>query len=235
MVIRLASQQPGLWLSPLFYGVFGHRWQYCFQGSTSRCETRCSGLLRGLAWFVYSDPRLELHMTLFALRGQLLTFGVEDRQRPRRSLSLVTRSSRQPADLTSVRLCRPSRHLAPRFASRSSLLYKRWCHSVRQARERRKRLELGNLSLQPCGLTNPARQSLASSRKRVLRGGGRLPLRSVDSESQCHAIEPRNLCSREPPLLTQAGAAPRRRNGLACIGPTGVLEQGEGHEGRSGT
>ena len=36
------------------------------------------------------------------------------------------------------------------------------CHSVRQARERRKRLELGNLSLQPCGLTNPARQSLKS-------------------------------------------------------------------------
>jgi len=47
--------------------------------------------------------------------------------------------------------------------------------------------------MQPCGLTNPARQSLASSRKRVLRGGGRPPLRSVDSESQCRAIEPRNL------------------------------------------
>ena len=47
--------------------------------------------------------------------------------------------------------------------------------------------------MQPCGLTNPARQSLASSRKRVLRGGGRPPLRSVDSESQCRATEPRNL------------------------------------------
>ena len=80
-------------------------------------------------------------------------------------------------------------------------------HSVRKARERRKRLELGNLSSQPCGLTNPARQSLASGRKRVLRGGRKLPLRSVDSESQCRAIEPRNLLSRERPLLTQAGAA----------------------------
>ena len=97
-------------------------------------------------------------------------------------------------------------------------------HSVRKARERRKRLELGNLSSQPCGLTNPARQSLASSRKRVLRGGRKLPLRSVDSESQCRASEPRNLRSRERPSLTQAGAAPRRRNGLVCIGPTGALD-----------
>ena len=60
--------------------------------------------------------------------------------------------------------------------------------------------------MQPCGLTNPARQSLASSRKRVLRGGGRPPLRSVDSESRCRAIEPRNLHWQEPLLLTQAGA-----------------------------
>src|SRR5437879_5127344 len=55
----------------------------------------------------------------------------------------------------------------------------KWCHSVRKARRRRKRLELGNLSLQPCGLTNPARQSLASSRKRVLRGGGKNGVRSI--------------------------------------------------------
>jgi len=88
--------------------------------------------------------------------------------------------------------------------------------------------------MQPCGLTNPARQSLASSRKRVLRGGGRHPLRSVDSESRCRAIEPRNLCSREPPLLTQAGAAPRRHNGLASFGPTGVQEQGAGTRGSLG-
>ena len=41
-----------------------------------------------------------------------------------------------------------------------------------RARDGRKRLELGNLSAQPCGLTNPARQSLASCWKRVLRGEG---------------------------------------------------------------
>jgi len=46
------------------------------------------------------------------------------------------------------------------------------CLCASKARERRKRLELRNLSSQPCGLTNPARQSLASSRKRVLRGEG---------------------------------------------------------------
>ena len=100
--------------------------------------------------------------------------------------------------------------------------------------EKGEEIELGNLSLQPCGLTNPARQSLASSRKRVLRGGGRPPLRSVDSESQCRAIEPRNLCSREPPLLTQAGAVPMRRTGLAYFGPTGVQEQGAGTRGSIG-
>src|SRR5262249_42871746 len=40
-----------------------------------------------------------------------------------------------------------------------------------------------------------------------------------------------NLRSREPPLLTQAGAAPRRRDGLAPFGPTGVPEQGAGTRG----
>ena len=43
-----------------------------------------------------------------------------------------------------------------------------------------------------------------------------------------HNCTGERLPLREPPLLTQAGAAPRRRNGLACIGPTGVLEQGVG-------
>ena len=82
------------------------------------------------------------------------------------------------------------------------------CHSVRQARERRKRLVLRNLSLQPCGLANPARQSLASSRKRVLRGGRKLQLRSVDSESQCRAIEPRNLLIAEATVVdTSEGRA----------------------------
>jgi hypothetical protein len=41
---------------------------------------------------------------------------------------------------------------------------------ARKAWERRKRLYRGNLSLEPCGVPTPARQSLASGRKRVLRG-----------------------------------------------------------------
>src|SRR5262249_27463375 len=45
-------------------------------------------------------------------------------------------------------------------------------------------------------ITSPARHSLASSRKRVLRGGLRPPLHSVDSQSRCRAIEPRNLRAR---------------------------------------
>ena len=42
-------------------------------------------------------------------------------------------------------------------------------------------------------VTNPVRQSRASSRKRVLRGEGRLSLRSVDSEIKRCVIEPRNF------------------------------------------
>ena len=45
---------------------------------------------------------------------------------------------------------------------------------------------------------------------------------------------PEIFCSREPPLLTQAGAVPRRRNGLAYFGPTGVQEQGAGTRGSLG-
>jgi hypothetical protein len=39
---------------------------------------------------------------------------------------------------------------------------------------------------------------------------------------------------REPPLCNQAGAAPTRRNGLACFGPTGVQEQGAETRGSLG-
>jgi len=42
-------------------------------------------------------------------------------------------------------------------------------------------------------VTNPVRQSRASSRKRVLRRGGQPPLRSVDSQIKRCAIEPRNF------------------------------------------
>ena len=40
-------------------------------------------------------------------------------------------------------------------------------------------------------VTNPAWQSRASRQKRVLRGGGRPPLRSVDSQVKGRVIEPR--------------------------------------------
>ncbi len=58
-------------------------------------------------------------------------------------------------------------------------------------------------------VTNPARQSRASSRKSVLRGERRLSLRSVDSEIKRCAIEPRNIpyCP-EPSSLSDAGAVP---------------------------
>jgi len=83
--------------------------------------------------------------------------------------------------------------------------------------------------MQPCGLTNPARKNLASIRKRVLRGGGvTLPAKRGQWLLMPCDWAPKTSFLREPPLFTQAGAAPRRRNGLACIGPTGVLEQGVG-------
>ena len=42
-------------------------------------------------------------------------------------------------------------------------------------------------------VTNPVRQSWAGSRKRVLRGGGRPSLRSVDSQVKGRVIEPRKF------------------------------------------
>ena len=57
-------------------------------------------------------------------------------------------------------------------------------------------------------VTNPVRQSRASSRKRVLRGAGRPSPRSVDSEIKRCVIEPRNYHRREPSSWTLAGAEP---------------------------
>lgn len=74
----------------------------------------------------------------------------------------------------------------------------------------------------------PPGRAWPGGRKRVLRGEGRPSLRSVDSESQCRAIEPRNLCSWEPPLLTQAGAVSETLQWPGVFGPAGVQEQGEG-------
>ena len=56
---------------------------------------------------------------------------------------------------------------------------------------------------------NPVRQSLrTSNRKRVLRGGGQLSLRGVDSETKCCVIEPRNPTCGEPPSSSYVGAMP---------------------------
>jgi hypothetical protein len=58
---------------------------------------------------------------------------------------------------------------------------------------------------------------LANSRKRVWRPAWeRSPRRSVDRQTASLDIEPRNVSRREPSLLTPAGAAAARRNGLAC-------------------
>ena len=76
-------------------------------------------------------------------------------------------------------------------------------------------------------VTNPVRQSRASSRKRVLRGGRRLSLRSVDSEIKRYVIEPRNFLVVSLRLGRKRGPS----QALATPGPTGV----PGHTGVGGT
>ncbi len=103
-----------------------------------------------------------------------------------------------------------------------------------EAWERRKRLELRNLSLEPCGLTNPARESLASNRKRVLRGGRRLPLRSVDSKCLGRAIEPRKIIAGAVVLVSHGGRASTPL-WQACLVPPGSENRAKAHEGSPGT
>ena len=93
--------------------------------------------------------------------------------------------------------------------------------------------KLGNLSSEPCGLANPARQSLASSRKRVLRGERRLSLRSVDSECPGRAIEPRKLFAGALVLVRRRGRADTPL-WPGVLGPAGVGEQGQGTRGVPG-
>ena len=102
-----------------------------------------------------------------------------------------------------------------------------------EAWERRKRLELRNLSSEPCGLTNPARQSLASSRKRVLRGEGRPSLRSVDSQCPGRAIEPRKIIAGVLALVSR-GDRVDTPQWPGVSGPAGVEEQGQGTRGFPG-
>ena len=76
-------------------------------------------------------------------------------------------------------------------------------------------------------VTNPVRQSRASSRKRVLRGGGQPSLRSVDSEIKRCVIEPRNFLVVSPRRGRPRGPS----QALATLGPTSV----PGHTGVEGT
>src|SRR4029077_6185931 len=78
-------------------------------------------------------------------------------------------------------------------------------------------------------VTNPVRQSGTSSRKRVLRGGGRLPLRSVDSEIKRCAIEPRNLLVLSLRLCQTRGPsqATNSWSTQACLVTPGSEEHGE--------
>ena len=79
-------------------------------------------------------------------------------------------------------------------------------------------------------VTNPVRQSRASSRKRVLRGERRLSLRSVDSEIKRCAIEPRNILFvlSPRPCLTRGPCRALATPGPTSVpGQTGVGEHGE--------
>src|SRR5271157_5807318 len=76
-------------------------------------------------------------------------------------------------------------------------------------------------------VTNPVRQSRASSRKRVLRGDGRPSPRSVDSEIKRCVIEPRNFIV----VSLRRGQSRGPRQALATLGPISV----PGHTGVGGT
>jgi hypothetical protein len=90
--------------------------------------------------------------------------------------------------------------------------------------------KLGNLSSEPCGGTNPARQSLASSRKRVLRGERRLSPRSVDSQCPGRAIEPRKIIVGVLALVSRGDRVGTPR-WPGVTDPAGVEEQGQGTRG----
>ncbi len=82
-------------------------------------------------------------------------------------------------------------------------------------------------------VANPARQSLAGSRKRVLRGDERSSLRSVDSQCQGRVIEPRKLIVGVLALVSRGDHADTSQ-WPDVFGPAGVGEQGQGTSGVSG-
>src|SRR5208337_81140 len=95
-----------------------------------------------------------------------------------------------------------------------------------EARERRIISKCETFHRNPAG-NQPVRQSRASSRKRVLRGGGRPSPRSVDSEIKRCVIEPRNFLV----VSLRLGQSRGPRQALATLGPTSV----PGHTGVGGT
>lgn len=84
-------------------------------------------------------------------------------------------------------------------------------------------------------VTKPVRQRLASGRKRVLRLTWRHAGRSVNSESQGRAIEPRKLESRGSLRLGHSGGHADAPYWPGVFGPAGVEEQGVGTVGCPGT
>src|SRR5271157_1395704 len=95
-----------------------------------------------------------------------------------------------------------------------------------EARERRIISKCETFHRNPAG-NQAVRQSRASSRKRVLRGGGRPSPRSVDSEIKRCVIEPRNFLV----VSLRLGQSRGPRQALATLGPTSV----PGHTGVGGT
>ena len=89
------------------------------------------------------------------------------------------------------------------------------CHCARKARERGMTLDVGNLSKQPCGSTNPARPGLAKQPEASLAWGG-----AILTAKRRQRVS--RLCDRAPKfyswessLLTRAGTMSNRRDGLA--------------------
>jgi hypothetical protein len=104
--------------------------------------------------------------------------------------------------------------------------------------ERRKRLELGNLSLEPCGYPIPPGKAGPAARSESCVAVGRPTLRSVDSQVQGRVIEPRNLKTRGAFVVDISGGRVRRcytwsrRTRLVLPGSKST---GNGHQGSPGT
>ena len=84
----------------------------------------------------------------------------------------------------------------------------------------------------------PSGRSGTSGRKRVLRGGGRLPLRSVDSETKCRVIEPRNSQLWRASAVRVSGghveSVDKWSHFADSVSP-GSESKANGHEGSPGT